>query len=232
MTAQRARRQLERLDLTSPVGTSVAGQLADIESSGRHMAVVLDELLDVAQLQAGRTLWLVLQPTRLLDLIETAVAAHQSQTEHHALRIVATADPVGAWDSARLARVVDNLLSNAIKYSPAGGEITLHVSEEDDQAGSRWATVRLRDRGLGIPAADLERVFDSFFRARNVGVIAGTGIGLAGARQIVEQHGGTLTAESPHGAGSTFVLRLPLALDSPGRQASHDVALSHEVQDQ
>ena len=75
------------------------------------------------------------------------------------------------------------------------------------------ATVRVCDRGLGIPAAEMEHVFERFFRAANVGAISGTGIGLAGSRQIVEQHGGTLTAESREGVGSTFTLHLPI--DTP-----------------
>ena len=73
------------------------------------------------------------------------------------------------------------------------------------------------DHGLGVPAADLPRIFERFRRAGNVaGRIGGTGIGLASARQIVEQHGGALTAESVEGAGSTFTVRLPLASGASG----------------
>jgi signal transduction histidine kinase len=122
------------------------------------------------------------------------------------------ADPVGNWDAARLARVLDNLLSNAIKYSPGGGEITVEVAEEDQENGSRMAAVRVRDRGLGIPAAEMQHVFERFFRAANVGAIGGTGLGLAGSRRLVEQHGGTLSAESREGTGSTFTLRLPIEM--------------------
>jgi signal transduction histidine kinase len=78
---------------------------------------------------------------------------------------------------------------------------------------TRWSSrtpVRLCDRGLGIPASEMQYVFERFFRAANVGSIGGTGIGLAGSRQIVQQHGGTLTAESREGVGSTFTLHLPI----------------------
>jgi signal transduction histidine kinase len=116
----------------------------------------------------------------------------------------------------RLDRVLDNLLSNAIKFSPNGGGITVAVAHED-VVGGPWAVVAVRDQGLGIPAADLPRVFERFRRARNVeGRIGGTGIGLASVRQIVEQHGGAITVESVEGAGSTFTVRLPLALTAPG----------------
>jgi signal transduction histidine kinase len=69
----------------------------------------------------------------------------------------------------------------------------------------------VRDHGIGIPSQDVERIFSQFFRARNVGAIAGTGIGLAGAREIVEQHGGRLSAASREGRGTTFTLQLPIA---------------------
>ena len=191
MTAELARRRLERLGADIPAGASIARQLAEVQSSAQRMAGVLDELLDLAHLQDGTALQLNLAPTRMQALVETAVAAHQAATDHHVIRLVATADPVGTWDAARLARVVDNLLSNAIKYSPRGGQITVELAEEV-RDGRRFATLRVRDQGVPIPAADADRVFERFFRASNVGPIAGTGIGLAGARQIVEQHGGTL----------------------------------------
>ena len=104
--------------------------------------------------------------------------------------------------------MIANLLSNAIKYSPDGGEVTLAVRR--DAAGDR-AVLEVRDRGLGIPAADLPRVFERFRRGSNVvGRIPGTGIGLAGARQVVEQHGGAIAVDSVEGAGTTVTIQLPI----------------------
>ena len=112
----------------------------------------------------------------------------------------------GQFDAPRMERALDNLVGNAIKYSPAGGDIRLEVS-----AGVDWAKVVIRDQGIGIPAQDLPHVFEPFRRGGNVvGRIRGKGIGLANARQIVEQHGGALSVESTPGKGSTFILRLPL----------------------
>jgi signal transduction histidine kinase len=73
----------------------------------------------------------------------------------------------------------------------------------------------VRDEGIGIPADDLPRIFDRFHRSRNVRRVSGTGIGLSSTLQIVEQHGGTIEVESEEGVGSTFTLRLPMALPSP-----------------
>jgi signal transduction histidine kinase len=145
-------------------------------------------------------------------LSQRVAAERQQMTDAHRLHV----DPrvpalFGTWDAFRLERVLDNLLSNAIKYSPAGGEITLTAAEEHDATGA-WAVVQVRDQGIGIPAEDLPHVFDRFYRAGNArGQAPGSGIGLAGARQIVEQHGGRISAESELGAGATFTLRLPLA---------------------
>jgi len=91
----------------------------------------------------------------------------------------------------RLGRVLSNLLDNAIKYSPDGGTIRVHVGLEAET----WAVLAVEDEGIGIPQDELERVFGRFQRGTNViGQIVGSGIGLASARQIVENHGGVLTA--------------------------------------
>ena len=107
--------------------------------------------------------------------------------------------------------MLDNLLGNAIKYTPDGGVITVIVVRDDDEPGA-WAVVSVRDPGVGIPPADLPRIFDRFQRAGNVGRIAGTGIGLAVARHIVEQHGGNISVETVERKGSTFTIRLPCYL--------------------
>ncbi len=96
-------------------------------------------------------------------------------------------------------------MSNAVKYSPAGGAITVSVYR--DEQGE--AALEVRDRGQGIPAGDLPRIFERFHRAANVGSIRGTGIGLWGARRIVEQHGGRIAVDSTVGQGTTVVVFVP-----------------------
>jgi signal transduction histidine kinase len=105
--------------------------------------------------------------------------------------------------------VLANLLDNALKYSPAGGTIRVGVSRDDGPPEVGVLTVE--DQGVGIPEADLGRIFERFQRGTNVvGEIAGTGIGLASARHIVECHGGTITAASRQRRGAMFTVRLPL----------------------
>jgi signal transduction histidine kinase len=118
---------------------------------------------------------------------------------------------VGEWDVVRLQRAFSNLLDNAIKYSPRGGEVVIAV-EESSQDRSSHAKVTVTDQGIGIPEVDLPHVFDRFYRAGNVDrTTTGSGIGLAGVRQIVEQHGGLIEIHSVEGGGTTVTVMLPIA---------------------
>jgi signal transduction histidine kinase len=181
--------------------------LEQIEASASRMAQQLDELVDASRLQAGRPLELRRDQTDLVALARQAVVEHQQTTDRHAIQIVS--DPtelVGRWDGTRLARVLDNLLSNAVKYSPRGGAVIVNVGLDGNVA-----MLSVSDLGEGIPEADLPHVFEHFRRGRNVqGRIPGTGIGLAGVKRIVEQHGGSIGVVSQIGQGSTFTVRLPL----------------------
>jgi signal transduction histidine kinase len=104
-----------------------------------------------------------------------------------------------------LGHIVTNLLSNAIKYSPQGGTIQFDLT-----CDSESAVFRIQDTGIGIPKVDLEKLFDSFRRAGNVGNIQGTGLGLAIVKKCVDLHGGTITVESELEIGTTFIVTLPL----------------------
>ena len=190
---------------------SLVDGLTRIEASTTRMVQLIDQLLDAANLQAGQPLELSPGPTDLVALAREVAVEHQQTVERHRIVSRTTLKTlVGEWDAARLERVLGNLISNAVKYSPQGGEITVSVAREEDE-GTGWAVLTVRDPGLGIPAQEIGRVFERFYRASNVaGRISGNGIGLAGARQIVEQHGGTIAVDSQEGSGSTFTVRLPL----------------------
>ncbi|TMC31833.1 MAG: ATP-binding protein, partial [Chloroflexi bacterium] len=118
---------------------------------------------------------------------------------------------VGEWDAARLERAVANLVSNAIKYNRQNGRVWIRVGTRHTPSGD-VAECAVADEGIGIPEADLARIFERFTRGANVtGRVAGSGVGLAIVRQVVEQHGGEVTVTSTEGKGSTFTIRLPLA---------------------
>jgi PAS domain S-box-containing protein len=204
---QRAVRHSDRLD-----PTEVASGLQTIDDSTVHLVRLIDELLDLMRLRMGHPVDLDLAPTNLIEIARRLADEYQKMSPDHPIRVEAEADSlVGTWDKARLERVVSNLLSNAVKYGVHGGEIDISVAREL-QDGEEWAMLAVRNHGLGIPAAELDRVFDVYYRGTNVSeTISGTGVGLAGARHIAEQHGGSIVAESVPGETTTFTVRLPLS---------------------
>jgi PAS domain S-box-containing protein len=108
-------------------------------------------------------------------------------------------------DPKLLRQMINNLLSNAIKYSPGGTSINLEINCKNDEV-----ILQVQDKGIGIPQADKERIFDTFQRAGNVGNISGTGLGLAIIKRAVELHKGKIYMQSQEGVGTTFTVTLPL----------------------
>ena len=208
-TTQMLQRQLARSGSLS--ATQATPALAGITHSVRQLRAMVEELLDLAQLDSGQPLALQRTPTDLVALARQVAHDQQQLTKTHRIGVQAESAVLqGNYDAARLERTLANLVGNAVKYSPAGGAVTVRLARVDDAQG-RWVELVVRDQGLGIPAADLPRVRERFYRGGNVaGRIEGTGIGLAGATQIVEQHGGTLAIASEEGQGTTVTLRLPL----------------------
>ncbi|HEV8634065.1 MAG TPA: PAS domain-containing sensor histidine kinase [Chloroflexota bacterium] len=214
---QMLERRLARL--SAPETADLARDLARVRATAGRVWTLVDQLSDLATLESGHPLELDRRPTDLVALARSVVAELAPHLRRHTLRFETVQDElVGDWDGPRLARVLDNLLSNAVKYSPRGGEIVVTLERRDGSAAAgsgradaSAALLTVRDPGIGIPETDLPHVFDRFHRGANVaGRFAGTGLGLAGARQIVEQHGGAISVESREGIGSTFTVRLPL----------------------
>lgn len=169
---------------------------------------MIDGLLDAAVLQAGLPLELDPRPVDLVALTHRVVALQARNARRHRIEIKTLKDSlVGTWDPARLERAVGNLVSNAIKYSPSGGDVKIEI----DETPSAVAVLRVEDQGIGIMQDDLARVFQWFVRGQNTAHhgIGGTGIGLAGAKEIIEQHGGSISVRSVEGRGTTFIVELP-----------------------
>lgn len=206
--AQLLRRTINRADF--PDKEQIVDGLARIDNTATRMTILINELLDIARLQIGRPLDLNLRETELVMLVHQVVNAHQQTTQKHSLTITVDIPEVrGMWDAIRLERVLGNLLTNAIKYSPEGGTIAVSIGHEGD-AENGYALLSVQDEGIGIPGEDLPHIFDQFHRAKNVSEqIIGTGLGLASARKIIEQHGGSISVTSQEGGGSTFTIRLP-----------------------
>ncbi len=204
-TVQSAAELLER-SLDDPNMRDRVASCADhIQSATKRMAQQLDAFLDVSRLEAGRPLELKKRSHDLMPLVRQIVQECQQTTQRHRLLLEGPAMLQASVDALRLQRVVGNLIGNAIKYSPDGGEVNIKLELHDGDV-----VMTVRDRGIGIPGQDQSRVFERFQRGTNVeGRFQGTGIGLAGAKQIVEQHGGAITVKSQVSKGSTFTVRIP-----------------------
>jgi signal transduction histidine kinase len=178
-----------------------------IHSQGTRLSALIEDFLDVERVEAGR-IELKDEPLDLKPLLleEAQLIADETPKHRIAVEVGENALPVRG-DRDRLAQVYGNLLSNAVKYSPDGGLVEV-VGEVDGSA----VRVHVRDDGIGIPDEHQRRIFTKFFRgeARESG-IAGTGLGLAVAREIVEAHGGRIGFRSQAGGGSAFWFELPLA---------------------
>jgi signal transduction histidine kinase len=209
-TAQLARRALDR-------GTLDAAQaqrnLDNIVASTGRLEALLTDLLDVSRMRV-QGLSARLEPMDLAALAGAAARRYQEIADRTRIVCDVPQQPVLVrGDASRLEQVLDNLLSNAVKYSPAGGEVVLHLC---DVSGGVVLTVR--DSGIGLPPGAEQRIFDPFQRAPNAVThgVPGIGLGLYISRQIAEAHGGTLRAESEgEGLGATITLWLPMPNSAP-----------------
>ncbi|HLG71934.1 MAG TPA: ATP-binding protein, partial [Chloroflexota bacterium] len=206
--AQLAERQVSRME--SPPDRLLAS-LSALQGASRKAARLIDELLDVARLDTTMRLDLHRSEIDAVRVASSIVEEQQLSSDNHRIELdTQLASLMGRWDGPRLERALSNLVSNAIKYSPEGGDIRVSVRHETVD-GQAWALVAVEDHGVGIPAGDVDRIFERFQRASNVmGRIEGTGIGLAYVREIARRHGGDVSVSSEPGRGSTFTLRLPL----------------------
>ncbi|WP_030677946.1 sensor histidine kinase [Streptomyces sp. NRRL B-1347] len=169
---------------------------------------IVNDLQDLAAADAG-TLRLHREPACAADLAEQVVAAHQARADAAGVRLSARAegDPWLTADPLRLRQAIGNLVSNAVRHTPAGGSVTV-----TSRVVSGRVAIEVADTGTGIAAADLPHVFDRFWRAdkSRTRATGGSGLGLAIVRNLVQAHGGTVTARSLPGHGTTFTLDLPI----------------------
>ncbi len=191
--------------------------LQRIESNGRHLLGLINDVLDLSKIEAGQ-LVLSLADYSLRDVIETVFnAVEPLATEKRiALKIdVAPKLPPGRGDERRLTQVLFNLVGNAIKFTDSG-EVLIKAAVADG-----LLSVAVHDTGPGISAADQAKLFQEFQQADNSTTRkkGGTGLGLAISKRIIEMHGGTISVESIVGQGSTFFFTLPVMAEQPARPA-------------
>jgi len=179
-----------------------------IRDSGTHLLGILNGVLDLARIEAGR-LVLDQHDVSIAELIDAAASTHAAAAQRKSITILQRAPaPLEAWlDPSKLKRVLDNLLSNAVKFTAEGGTIKIHGG----LAKSGELVIAVADNGCGIPAEYLDRVLEPFGQVEDhlTRENDGVGLGLPIARALIGLHGGTLSVESEEQAGTTVEVRLP-----------------------
>jgi two-component system, OmpR family, phosphate regulon sensor histidine kinase PhoR len=185
-------------------------RISKIEVETGHLNQMVNELLDLTRIESG-TAQLMLDDVDLVRLARATAERLRLFAERQGLRIELDlpdrVSPVRG-DEDRLGQVLVNLLHNAVKFSPNGGAIVVGLREEDGHV-----RVWVKDPGVGVPKADLARIFERFYKVDRARVRGrgGTGLGLSIARHVIDAHGGRIWVESEEGAGSTFIFTVPLA---------------------
>ncbi len=185
-----------------------------IRQSGQSLLTLLDNLLDLAKLEAGKTVF-TFEPTNLRSLVAHVVTELGAwSAERHLTIEVHAAEtlPEVVLDGEKLRQVCRNLLGNAVKFSPEGGVITCDFHYEH---GSERVVMAIRDEGNGIPEAEWDTIFDKFAQSSKTRTGAGgTGLGLAICREIVAAHAGHIWAENSPEGGAVFYIELPVQLEN------------------
>jgi signal transduction histidine kinase len=191
----------------------VARLFRRIDSAAQQAAHLIDALSDLHALD-GNQVELDLRCGDLRRTTEAAIDQMEALAQNHTFRYSAPGSPViTEYDERRIQRLLQNRIENAIKYSPDGGPIEIEV-----RASSTEARILVRDHGIGIPAAARPYVFERGFRARTVGAIPGTGLGLFISAEIVKRHHGTIGCFAPPDGGTLVTLQLPLARVGQGTE--------------
>jgi signal transduction histidine kinase len=204
------------------VNEKQAEYLTDIHTSGLHLLSLINDILDLSKIEAGR-MELQISDVVLGELLENSVALMRERATRQGINLLLQVDPaigIIQADERRLKQVMFNLLTNAVKFTARGGRVDVAARNAGDDV-----VVSVSDDGAGIAVEDQARIFEEFEQAGGSAAQEGTGLGLPLSRRLVELHGGELTVESEPDKGSTFTFRVPRAqtaveaIDEAGRPA-------------
>jgi signal transduction histidine kinase/DNA-binding NtrC family response regulator len=200
--------------------------LNTIEESGRHLLALINDILDISKIEAGK-LTLQKGPISIEVLCQASLRLIKQDAQKKHLQVAYTRDSSVTTvqaDQRRLKQILVNLLSNAVKFTPEGGAIGLDVKNDEEDQAIRFV---VWDTGIGIAPKDLERLFEPFIQLDSslARQYAGTGLGLALVRRLTELHEGQVAVESAPEQGSRFIVSLPRSsLHEPGRELISDIA--------
>ncbi len=198
--------QAEHEALLDGVAEPSPAQFGALRDQVLRLARIVGDLQTLSEADAA-SLRLATERADLADIAATAADSLAGRFEAAGITVARRLAPVEVVaDADRLHQVITNLLTNALKFTPAGGQVTIDAGPADDRA-----VLRVSDTGVGIPAAELPRIFDRFWRGHLAVSTGGSGIGLAVAAELARAHGGELTAASNEGTGTQMTLTLPRA---------------------
>ncbi len=200
----------------------VADQLRVVRRNGEQLFQLINQLLDIARIEAGR-LQLELVQSNVISFLSYLTESFHSLAKRKHIRLTFTTAEEAIWmdyDPKRLQQVVSNLLSNALKFTPEYGAVSVVVRQpRPDQL-----EIEVSDTGPGIPADQIDRIFDRFYQvdAAATRKAEGTGIGLALARELVEMMNGSIAVQSTPGQETTFAVVLPITQEAPVEKTEKD----------
>jgi PAS domain S-box-containing protein len=220
--------QLLAADPTFVLPARQQGQVREILRAGAHLLELINDVLDLARVEAGKQPILI-EPVSVTALLEDCVALMRPVAHEHGIHLeIATLPACGCFaaaDRTRLKQVLLNLLSNAIKYNHEGGQVLLGCVDDGESA-----RISVRDTGPGLSPAQRERLFNAFDRlGAEAGPIEGAGIGLVLSKRMVELMQGSIGVDSEPGVGSNFWVHLPLAAPPAPAPARDDGAAALPV---
>jgi len=212
-----------------PLNKEQDGYLSNIRGAGEHLLSLINDILDLSKIEAGR-MELNLDAVDLPQILEASITILKEKAYHNSVQLSVDVGDTGAVtaDPRKLKQILYNLLSNAVKFTPSGGAVSLtaHIHGE-------VAAIAVTDTGTGISAEDQGKLFHEFSQVD--GSLSrrheGTGLGLALTKRLVELHGGTITVHSTPGVGSTFTVRLPVAVGSEIDESHASGSASIRTQD-
>jgi signal transduction histidine kinase len=189
-------------------GDEIVERAGKVRAAVLRMTHLIDNLLNAARLLDGAGLYFHPAEIDLATVLREVCQMHRDIAPKANLVEELGQQPLTmSGDRNLLSQAVSNLLSNAIKYSPGGGPITVAAGREGDEV-----VVTVADHGIGIPAGDLGRLFERYYRGGNVSGVVGTGVGLYLVKIVVDLHGGSIAVDSKEGEGSRFTVRLPAGI--------------------
>jgi phosphoserine phosphatase RsbU/P len=198
-------------ELYGPINDRQREALGRVRMSGRHLLSLLDNVMEMARLNAG-VLRVESEPVALVEVAREAVhmLLPQADAKLQTLQLGRPANVLVTADHARVRQVLVNLIGNAVKFTPEGGSITVDTARRA-VASAHWGEIRVTDTGPGIADADRAAILEPYYRSEATAQLPGVGLGLAISHALVQQMGGRLEVESQLGVGSSFIIQFPRA---------------------